>query len=315
MRNAFAQQITELAEEDGRVVLLMGDIGNRLFDRYKEICPERFFNCGVGEANMVSTAAGLAASGLKPVCYTIAPFVTARAYEQIRIDLCYHDVPCVVVGTGAGLSYASLGATHHSFDDLALMRVLPGMTVFCPGDALEVRACLKLALREGGPSYLRLGKKNEPVVHAEEPQLETGKFFRTAEGSDACFLSCGNMLPSCMAAAKELELQGVSAEVMSCFNVKPLDEDYLRKAFARFRLVATVEEHSRIGGFGSAVAEWLADREEETGGARARLIRFAIPDTFFHRVGEQEYLREACGLGSGQIVARLLEEFAGASSS
>lgn len=295
MRNAFKEEITELGREDERVVLLMGDIGNRMFDKYQELQSERFFNCGVAEANMVSVAAGLASTGLRPVCYTITPFMTARCYEQIRIDVCYHDQPVVIVGTGAGLSYASLGATHHSWDDIALMRVLPGMRVFCPGDAMEVRSCLRLALSQDQPAYMRIGKKNEPIIHEVPPELELGKFFQISPGERVGILSCGNVLPMSVETRDRLrETEGIDAEVMSCFNVKPLDEAYLESAFERFDLIATIEEHSKIGGFGSAVAEWLADREPSTG--QARMVRFGIDDEFFHNAGEQEYMRSQTGL-------------------
>ena len=128
MRNAFAKQITRLAQQDERVVLLSGDIGNRLFDDFKAKCPGRFFNCGVAEANMIGMAAGMAMSGLRPFCYTITPFITYRCMEQIRVDVCYHDVPVVIVGTGAGLAYASLGATHHSCEEMGMLRLLPGLS-------------------------------------------------------------------------------------------------------------------------------------------------------------------------------------------
>ena len=141
MRNAFAHEITQLAQQDERIVLLSGDIGNRLFDEFKDKCPGRFHNCGVAEANMIGVAAGLALSGLRPVCYTIAPFITYRCMEQIRVDACYHNVPVTIVGTGAGLAYASLGATHHSCEDIGMLRLLPGLVVMAPADAHEVRGC------------------------------------------------------------------------------------------------------------------------------------------------------------------------------
>ena len=156
MRNAFADEITKLAAVDERVVLLMGDIGNRLFDKFRSAYPGRFYNCGVAEGNMVSMAAGLASCGLRPFCYTIAPFVTYRVMEQIRLDLCYHRQPVVVVGTGAGLSYASLGATHHSLEDMGMLRILPHMKVTCPGDAMELRAILRAALQQDDPVYMRI---------------------------------------------------------------------------------------------------------------------------------------------------------------
>src|ERR1700722_8982499 len=171
MRNAFASEMAALADKDERVVLLMGDIGNRLFNDFRAAHPRRFFNCGVAEANMTSMAAGMAACGLRPFTYTITPFATTRCLEQIRVDICYHHLPVVVVGVGAGLSYASLGGTHHACEEVAMLRALPDMTIVCPGDPLEVRLALRAALDWNRPLYLRLGKKGEPAVHAGTPQF------------------------------------------------------------------------------------------------------------------------------------------------
>ena len=159
MRNAFAKQIEILAENDPRVVLLMGDIGNRMFNQFQAKFPNRFFNAGIAEANMITMAAGMAAEGLRPYCYTIAPFVTSRAYEQIKLDLGYHHLPVVLIGTGAGLSYASLGATHHSLEDVGIMRTVPGIQILSPGDSLELEALLDMSLSFSNPSYIRIGKK------------------------------------------------------------------------------------------------------------------------------------------------------------
>lgn len=304
MRNAFAAEILERADEDPRVVLLSGDIGNRLFDNFKKKHPTRFFNCGVAEANMISLAAGLAASGLKPVAYTIAPFMTSRAFEQIRIDLCYHHVPVVVAGVGAGLCYASLGATHHSCEDIALMRMLPTMTVVCPADPVEVRLGLKAVLKLDGPSYLRLGKKGEPVVHPKPPPFEIGKGIVVRDGADVCILSTGNMLPGAVAAAEALAAKKITAQVVSFHTVKPLDEALLTDAFARFKVVVTVEEHSRSGGLGGSVAEWMSDRPAQ----KARLLRMGTDDRFLHEACDDETVREEFGLAPGQI-AGSIEKF------
>ena len=149
MRNAFAAAITALAVKDERIVLLSGDIGNRLFDKYRERCPSRFYNCGVAEANMTGMAAGLALSGLRPFTYTITPFATTRVIEQIRIDICYHEVPVVIIGTGSGLSYASLGPTHHSCEDVGILRCFPNLTILCPADAMEVGPAIEAAIEAG----------------------------------------------------------------------------------------------------------------------------------------------------------------------
>ena len=200
MRNAFAKQITDLAQMDKRVVVLAGDIGNRLFDNLKARCPGRFFNAGVAEANMIGMAAGMAMSGLRPFCYTITPFLTYRCMEQIRVDVCYHHAPVVIVGTGSGLSYASLGATHHSCEEMGMLRLLPGLAVLAPADEMEVRGALKAALKYPNPVYIRIGKKGEPIVHQTEPAFVIGKAIPVRDGTEACLLSAGTMLPIALAA-------------------------------------------------------------------------------------------------------------------
>ncbi len=302
MRNAFAKQIADLAEKDERIVVLSGDIGNRLFDDLKARCPGRFFNCGVAEANMIGVAAGMAMSGLRPVCYTIAPFLTYRCLEQIRVDVCYHNVPVTLVGTGAGLSYASLGATHHSCEEMGMLRLLPNLAVLAPADSHEVRASIKAALRHDGPSYIRIGKKGEPDVHATEPALEIGRAIPVRPGLDVAFLATGTILPVALNAAIELESHSLSAAVFSVPSLKPLDTATLQKVFSTYRLVATVEEHSVLGGLGGSVAEWLADQHPAPG---ARLLRFGTPDQFLHLTCEQDEAREHFQLTPAHLADRI----------
>ena len=303
MRNAFAAELTAQAARDERVVLLSGDIGNRLFDDFKARHPTRFLNCGVAEANMTGVAAGMAMCGLRPVTYTIVPFVTTRCLEQIRVDICYHDVPVVVVGVGGGLSYASLGATHHSCEDIAMMRSLPGMSVVCPCDSHEVRGAVQAALRHDGPVYIRLGKKGEAAVHDRDPDFSIGRALEVRGGTDVCLLATGNIMPVALAAAAQLEQDGLSTRVVSFHTVKPLDEQLLAAVFGgSYELVATVEEHSVIGGLGGAVAEWVADNAV----AEAPLLRVGVRDEFLHQAGGQAYARAQYGLTSDAIVDRVL---------
>ncbi len=303
MRNAFADELTKLGNEDPRVVMLSGDIGNRLFDKFKDKHPSRFFNCGVAEANMMGVAAGMAMNGLRPVAYTITPFVTTRCLEQIRTDVCYHEAPVTIVAVGAGLAYSGLGPTHHACEDVSFLRSIPNMVVICPGDAVEVRGALRAAMQQDRPVYIRMGKKGEPVVHGGPLEdFKIGKAITISEGSDVCLLSTGNMLPEAVEAAHRLKEQGVAAEVVSFHTVKPLDETCLRDAFARFKLVATLEEHSLIGGFGAAVSEWLADTRTQP----RRFLRFGTPDAFFKKSGEQEYAREMLGLTGHQIADKII---------
>jgi transketolase len=305
MRNAFADEITKLAGKDERIVLLPGDIGNRLFDNYKGKFPDRFYNCGVAEANLVSMAAGMALCGLRPIGYTITPFITSRCFEQIRVDVCYNNLPVVTVAVGSGFGYASLGATHHSCEDIAIMRVIPNMTVICPGDAFEVRAAIRAALKHDGPVYLRIGKKNEPLVHKDVPEFEIGKGIIIHEGNDVCLLSTGNMLPIAVEAGKKLSNQGTSTQVVSLHTVKPLDAELLSKIFEKFKLIVTIEEHSLLGGLGSAVSEWLVDNISD----KAKLLRIGTNDVFLHKVGEQEYARKQFGLTAEAITKKVLDNY------
>ncbi|MGJ5136722.1 transketolase family protein [Bradyrhizobium oligotrophicum] len=303
MRNAFADELTKLGNEDSRVVMLSGDIGNRLFDKFKDKHPSRFFNCGVAEANMMGVAAGMAMNGLRPVAYTITPFVTTRCLEQIRTDVCYHEAPVTIVAVGAGLAYSGLGPTHHACEDISFLRSIPNMVVICPGDAFEVRGALRAAMQQDRPVYIRMGKKGEPVVHKGPiADFKIGKAITIEEGSDVCLLSTGNMLPEAIEAGHRLKEKGISAEVVSFHTVKPLDEDKLKQAFSRFKLVATIEEHSLIGGFGAAVSEWLVDSETSA----KKFLRFGTPDAFFKKSGEQEYAREMLGLTGHQIADKII---------
>jgi transketolase len=303
VRNAFAAAITELAARDSRVVLLSGDIGNRLFDKYKEKFPDRFYNCGVSEANMTGMAAGMALSGLRPFTYTITPFATTRALEQIRVDVCYHNVPVTIVGTGSGLSYASLGPTHHSLEDVAMLRCLPNMKVICPADSAEVRGVLPAVLRQDNPAYIRLGKKGEPAVHTSDPAFQIGRGIVISDGADICFLGMGNAVIIAVEAAAKLRERGFSSRVVSFHTVKPLDDAMLDDALRRFKAVVVVEEHSVIGGLGSAVAEWIAARRLSA----ARLLTFGTPDRFLSEAGDQQYARRQFGLTPEAIAGRVLE--------
>jgi transketolase len=307
MRNAFAAEVTDLALADPRVVLLSGDIGNRLFDTYKDEHPSRFYNCGVAEASMMSVAAGLAMCELRPFVYTIATFVTARCYEQIRVDVAYHHQPVVIVGVGAGLSYASLGGTHQACDDISLLRALPEMAVVCPADAHEVRAAVRAAALREGPVYLRLGKKGEPVLHRSPPAFAIGRSITMRPGNRVALLGVGTATVLALEAADLLEARGISPRVESFHTLKPLDEETLGELFDGYDVVATVEEHSVIGGAGSAVAEWLAERPR----TRARLVRAGTQDFYVHEAGSQEHVRARHGLTAAGIAESVLAALGG----
>ena len=304
MRNAFADEINQIAKSDPSVALLSGDIGNRLFDQFKESNPGRFVNCGVAESNMISMAAGMAMSGMKPVAYTIASFLIYRAFEQIRVDLSYHDAAVLLVGVGGGLSYASNGSTHHTLEDISLMRSLPNMQVICAGDPLEVRAATKAFFSDPKPTYLRIGKKGEAPVHEKAlDNFMVGKSICLKRGQSVALLATGNMLPNCSSVSDELEKRGIPSSLYSFHTVKPLDKECLEEIFAEHQYVITVEEHGRLGGFGSAVAEWLASQKQP----RARLLTLGTPDQFLLYTGNQEEARKNFGLDKAGLVEQVTD--------
>ncbi len=299
MRNAFAQAVTELAVSHRDMVLLTGDIGNRLFDGFKESFPDRFYNCGVAEAGMTGIAAGLASCGLHPITYTIAPFNTLRCLEQIRIDICYPDLSVVIVGTGAGLSYANLGVTHHSMEDVGVLRMLPNMHVVCPADTVETGLALADALRLKRPTYLRLGKKGEPVIHKSPPTFKIGQGIILRQGADVALLGVGNMVPVALDCAAHLAERGLSVRVVSLHTIKPLDDHLLEDVFSHFQCVAVLEEHGLAGGAGSAVLEWGCARRIDL----RKLLCFGGPDRFLVACGQQQEARDSIGLNVETICA------------
>ena len=303
MRNAFARAMTELAVEREDVCLLSGDIGNRMFDRYKEVAAKRFINCGIAEGNMMSVAAGMGLSGLRPVIYTITPFTTTRCLEQIRTGVAYHEAPVVIVGTGSGLSYAELGATHHSLEDIAIMRNIPNMRVCAPADSMELISQLRQAINDAKPTYIRIGKKGEPDIHDEAASLGIGKANKLASGEKILMLSIGPIVTEALKAREALMSKNIRIAVANMGSVKPLDQRFLKQCICEgYSHWITLEEHHRTGGLGSAILEWLSEEDAEN----IKLTRIGIEDHFIHKLGSQEYVRNAEGLNSISI-SKLVE--------
>jgi transketolase len=303
LRKAFVQALMDMAGEDERLHLLAGDLGFSLLEPFIEKFPSRFINMGVAEQNMIGVATGLALSGKIVFVYSIANFPTFRCLEQIRNDVCYHNVNVNIVMGGGGLAYGALGITHHATEDMAIMRALPNMTVIAPGDPLEAAGATQACAAWPGPCYLRLGKTSEPVVHETVPSFSIGKAIKVRDGKDAALISTGCMLNNIVQAATLLSGQDVSTRVLSMPTVKPLDRDAVLAAAKDTGVIVTVEEHNIIGGLGSAVAEVLA----EAPGLDFRFRRMGVKDTFSHDVGNQEYLLKAHGLSVNDIVGTVLD--------
>jgi len=305
MRSAFAQELTDLASSDERVIILSGDIGNKMFDDYQEKFPSRFINCGIAEATMMSIAAGLAICGMRPFIYTFTTFDTTRCFEQIRVDLCFQNLPVVIIGLGGGLTYAPLGPTHYICEDISILRSLPNMTVLCPGDTVEVRCSIREAMKQNGPVYIRIGKKNEPVVHKETPDFQIGKAITCKTGKDVCIISTGTILPNALKASALLEEKKISAQVVHFHTVKPLDLTTLSAIFSQFDLVVTLEEHSLIGGLGSAIAEWYVDHSER----KVKIIRLGTRDEFLYTTIHQNEARDYYGLSPEKIADAIKRQY------
>jgi len=303
MRTAFRDTLLEELRHDSTIMLLTSDTGFHVFDDFKQDFPDNYLNAGIAEAAMIGVAAGLAMSGKKVFVYAIAPFVTFRCLEQIRLDLCYQNLPVKIIGVGAGLTYGPAGPTHHAIEDIAVMNCLPNMTVICPGDALETSAAVRASMGLAGPCYLRLGKSGEPVVHSG-PVLDfaVGKGICLRSGRDLVVIATGNMLATGEEVCRALENHGLQAGLISMPTVKPIDRDLLVKLAENIRLLVTIEEHNLIGGLGAAVADLLMAEE-----LAVRLIKFGIPDCYTDCAGSQEYWRTRYGLTPPQIVSKIVE--------
>jgi transketolase len=283
----------KLAERDSRVFLVVGDLGFGVTEPFAKRFPKRYLNAGVAEQNMTGIAAGLALSGKIVFTYSIANFPILRCLEQIRNDVCYHHANVKVVAVGGGFAYGSLGATHHATEDLAIMRALPEMSVVAPGDPEEAAAATEAVAAHDGPCYLRLGRAGEQKVYTRQINFRLGKAIQLREGSDLTLISTGGMLQTAVETSEALSHKGLQARVLSMHTLKPLDIDAILAAARETDAIFTLEEHSIIGGLGSAVAETLAEFAER----EVAFKRFALPSAFACKSGTQEYLRARFGLG------------------
>ena len=297
MRTAFIQTLIGLARDDKRIWLLVGDLGFSVVEPFSEEFSDRYINVGVAEQNLTGIAAGLALSGKITFTYSIANFPTLRCLEQIRNDVCYHNANVKIVVVGGGLAYGALGMTHHATEDIAIMRALPNMTVIAPGDPSETTLATQAIVNKNGPCYLRLGKAGEPVVHESAPEFQIGRAITVRDGNDITLISTGGMLYNTLQAAEELAQQNIQARVLSMHTIKPLDADAILSAAEETGAIVTIEEHSVIGGLGSAVSEVLA----ECRNPRVPFRRIGIDDTFCTIVGNQEYLRGVFSLSAQDI--------------
>ncbi len=300
MRTAYLSALYDLSKTNKDVLALISDNGAIVYDKYRQDFPEQFINFGISEANMVASAAGLASCGKIPFAYTIAPFLTMRAFEFVRNDVCLQNQNVKLVGTGAGFVYSSLGPTHHATEDLAVMRVLPNLTIFSPASPMEVKKATVTAAEIKGPVYLRLGTNKEPEIYDGDYDFVIGKGVTLLDGNDVTLVSTGSIVFDVLQAAKELQDEGIYARVINIHTVKPLDEDILIKAVKETHAVITIEEHSIIGGLGSAAAEVILENSLDA----CVFERMGLKDIFCKGYGSHKDLKSMNGLSKENIKNR-----------
>jgi len=302
MRATCLNMVYELAKVDDRVVFIGSDLAPGLLQDMRNEMPQRWYMEGVSEANVIGMAAGLAMDGYMPYINTIATFITRRCFEQVAIDLCLHDLPVRLIGSGGGLVYAPLGPTHLAIEDIAIMRSLPNMTVMAACDAPEMTRLMHATLSWPHPIYIRLAKGGDPIVSSPDAPFVIGKAIplRGLGRERVSFVSTGVMSTRCLAASTSLAEMGIATSVLHMHTVKPLDVATLVDFCAGADLVLTVEEGVRSGGLGSAVLEALTD---SLGSGTPPVVRLGLPDEFPHKYGSQDELLEWYGLSPGHIVA------------
>ncbi|MBU2541414.1 MAG: transketolase [Candidatus Omnitrophica bacterium] len=300
MRDAFVRSLYKQFKINPSIYLLVADLGIFIFDDFKKSFPKRFINIGVAEANMIGMASGLALCGKIPFVYSIVPFVTARCFEQIRIDACYQNLPVKIIGVGGGFAYASLGPTHHAIEDISIMRSLPNMTVISPADTYETEKAVEAIVKIKGPVYLRLVKSGEPKVHTKNYDFTVGKAVKLRDGKDVTIISTGGLVYNCLKACEILEEVGIKARLLNFHTIKPIDKESIFDAAANTKAIITVEEHSIIGGLGSAVAEVLAENSD----IHVPFRREGINDTFCKEFGSHSYLQQIHGFSVSDIVKK-----------
>lgn len=298
MRAAFSDTLVRLAKADPKVLLLTGDHGYALFDDFRRDCPAQYINAGIAEQNMVGMAAGLARTGFRPFVYGLSAFIPVRVLEQIKLDIAHDQLPVILIGDGAGFVYSHLGTSHQSTEDIACTRAIPHLSVFSPADRFEVSACMELAYQAKAPVYMRMGKSDRGDVHAHMPQGSLGALLpiRLGKAGGISFIATGSMVRTAMDIAAA---DYPAAAVWSAPSIKPMDQKQVAAICAQSQAVVVLEEHSVLGGLGSAIAEIVSEL------APVRLLRIGVPDRFSQHCGTYEYLLKEHELDQAAVALRI----------
>lgn len=297
MRDTFVRVLIEEAKKDKNIELVTGDLGFGVLKPYWEQLPDQFTNAGIAEQNMTTVAAGMALEGKTVFTYSIGNFPTLRCLEQIRNDCAYHDANVKIVCIGGGFVYGSLGMSHQATEDLAVLRALPNVVVMAPADLLEAEECTRALVKYPGTAYLRLGRGGEKRIHKKIDGFKIGKAIKVDNGKRVAIFSTGAIFDEVKKACDYLAKDGYEPAVYTFPTVKPIDKKIIQEVAESFELIVTCEEHNIVAGFGSAVAEVMAEMKEKT----ASLIRIGLNDEYSVKVGNQKYLREQYGMDAESI--------------
>lgn len=300
MRTAFLQKLTSLMNEDEKLIVITADMGFSVFEEMQVKFPKRFINTGVTEQASISIATGIALSGYKVFFYAQAPFATMRCFEQVRLDVAYNHIDLKIVGVASGFASNQLGVSHFALEDVALMRVLPGMTIFTPGDPIEADWATSKAYELLTPCYIRLTKAGSRVIHEKPLTTKVGEMISLDRGDAGSLFVSGNLLPLAYDIKEELKKKNIHLSLISVPTVKPLDTKYIKSEARNTKHIFTLEEHSIIGGLGSAVAEVIAEEHLDV-----TFKRFGAPDRFTSVTGSPAFLLEYNGISVDKISAEI----------
>ena len=304
MRDNFISALINIAENDKDIVLLTGDLGFGVFEKFESSFPGQYFNVGVAEQNMIGLATGLALEGKKVITYSIGNFGILRCLEQIRNDACYHDANITIIANGGGFSYGSLGMSHHTTEDLAILRALPNISVVAPCTGNEAGEAITAMIMNGGTGYLRLDKTSAKDCFSND-SFVIGKSRRYKEGKDITLIATGSILGEANTASVELKKLGIEARVVGMHSIKPIDIDEIKDAVLNTGGIVSVEEHNKDGGLGSAISEVCMD----LGMIPGKFLRIGLENKYSSIVGSQQYLRSRYDMDSKAIINKVKKIF------
>jgi len=304
MRTAIIDGVYEIMKKNKNSYFLTGDLGYNTLEKIEKDFGNRFINIGVAEQNMIGIASGLALTGKKVFCYSIIPFLTMRCFEQIRNDICYHDLDVTLLGSGSGLTYGILGSTHFALEDLAILRPLPNMTIFSPADEIDAQLGVRASKNFHHPLYIRIDLREKAKIHKQPYDFKFGKGVVIQKGKDLVFFVTGTLMEEVIKATKIIkEEKGLTSTIIDIHTIKPLDIDLILKEVEGKEMVFTVEEHGIIGGLGAAISEILSESKKPV-----RVIRIGTIDKFVKVIGTRSYLRKQLGLDTEGIVKKVRQE-------